>query len=437
MVYCIINQFILAMKLKFLLLILFGLLSENVLSQDVFKTPIRIKANGKAIDLSSHTAPYIYDFNADGIADLLVGDFGTEPLEGLEDDPVYGRYVKGMCHIFINEGSNKDPVYKKGELLMAGDEPAYVPITCCVGFTPRFVDLNGDGVKDVISGSYPGEIYFFQGKKEGGFAKSEILKDAEGDTLHVDHSCVAEPIDYDADGDVDLLISTRMTGTYISINAGTTAKPDFVKGKLIELPKYEYVYAPLKEPRESHVSHAYPIDWNGDGLFDLVCGTEQGHLVWYMNSGSIGIPEFKSAVTLFTSNSGFNNIEGEEPLPIGSRCKVFPYDYDLDGKLDLLVGDFYSTTRTKRELTAVEEMEWDNARKRYSEILLELKEMFPVVKQFRQVAFFKKYDGLSKKLKRKVIKMDQEMEELNDITSKYQKLQEYLSHGYVWLFIRQ
>ena len=421
---------------KLIILVLLGF-APNLFGQEVFNPPVLLKAADQIIDHSSHTAMSIYDFNNDSLKDLIVGEFGDIPLEGMKDDPVYGRYVQGRCHIYLNLGSNENPKYGEDHLLLAGGEPAFVPITCCIGFTPRFIDLDGDKIDDIISGSYPGEIYFFKGEGRGVYSKSEILMDSDGDTLNAAHSSVAEPFDYDNDGDIDLLISSRMNGTFLSINEGSGSNPKFSKGKLIPLPKYDYVYTPLKEPRKSNVSHVHPIDWDGDGLFDLVCGTEEGHLVWYKNSGTKKKAEFLKAETLFTSQSGWDNLEGGPVIPLGGRCKVFANDYNLDGKLDLLVGDFYSSTKVTRELRPEEEMDWDKAKKKNRDLLLKLKEMYPDVKQFRNVAFFNKFEGLSKKEIRKIKKINAEIEEANKVTAKFQKLQEHFGHGYVWLFTQK
>ncbi len=43
-----------------------------------FADPIRIEANGKPIDVTSgHAATLVYDFDGDGIRDLLAGEFGS------------------------------------------------------------------------------------------------------------------------------------------------------------------------------------------------------------------------------------------------------------------------------------------------------------------------------------------------------------------------
>jgi len=423
--------------MKKLFIQLFLLLPLVAIGQGIFEKPVLIEAGGAPLDLSSHTSALIYDFNHDGVKDLLVGEFGDIPLEGMLDDPVYGNFMQGRCRIYINHGSHEKPVYSNYEWLMAGDKPAFVPITCCIGFTPRIKDLDGDGVDDVLTGSYPGELYFFKGLGKKRFSLPEVIMDEQGDSLNVAHSTVVEPFDYDNDGDLDLLISTRMDGTFLSVNIGSCSNPIFKKGVKLNLPQYDYIYAPLKEPRKSRVSHAHPVDWDNDSLFDLVCGTEEGHLVWYKNSGTKKKPEFLKAETLFTSQGGWGNVEGEPLIPLGVRCKVYAHDYNLDGKMDLIVGDFYSTSRITRDLSPAEEMEWDIAKKTSSNLLLKLKEMYPDVKQFRNVAFFNKFDGLTKKELKKVNKINRKIAEANETKAKYQKLQEHFSHGYLWLFIRK
>lgn len=43
-----------------------------------FAPPVRIEAAGTPIDVTTgHAAPYVYDFDGDGVRDLLVGDFGS------------------------------------------------------------------------------------------------------------------------------------------------------------------------------------------------------------------------------------------------------------------------------------------------------------------------------------------------------------------------
>ena len=58
-----------------------------------FLPPVRVEADGKPIDTEvGHAAPFVADFDGDGIRDLLVGQFGG-----------------GILWIFRNEGTDRRP----------------------------------------------------------------------------------------------------------------------------------------------------------------------------------------------------------------------------------------------------------------------------------------------------------------------------------------
>src|SRR5262245_7158513 len=118
------------------------LLASTILADelDVFQPSAHIQAVGKPLDVerSGHAAPFVADFDGDGVRDLLVG-----------------QYHQGKLRIYRNHGSNAQPRFENFEWFRAGGQVAKVPTNCCVGFTPQVVDLDGDGLADMLSGSYP------------------------------------------------------------------------------------------------------------------------------------------------------------------------------------------------------------------------------------------------------------------------------------------
>ena len=47
------------------------------------------------------------------------------------------------------------------------------------------MDFDGDGINDVISGSYsPGNIYLFKGRSDGTFAPGEVISNAAGKPIN-------------------------------------------------------------------------------------------------------------------------------------------------------------------------------------------------------------------------------------------------------------
>ena len=99
--------------------------------------PVRILADGKPIDVTTgHAAPYVRDFDGDGVRDLLVGEFGdgkfpaAELPDALDDAWKQGdNFVHGRLRIYKNHGTNKKPRFEGFEYLRAGGGIASIPMT--------------------------------------------------------------------------------------------------------------------------------------------------------------------------------------------------------------------------------------------------------------------------------------------------------------------
>ena len=72
-----------------------------------FHKGVLIKASDKPIDVEiGHLVPRVCDWNNDGKKDLLVGQFRN-----------------GAISLFLNEGTNKEPIFKDSSFLHAGGKP--------------------------------------------------------------------------------------------------------------------------------------------------------------------------------------------------------------------------------------------------------------------------------------------------------------------------
>ena len=98
--------------LKALALVLAGLISTQTsgLSPEL-ESPIRLEAAGKPIDTEiGHAAPFVSDFDGDGVKDLLVGQFGD-----------------GNLWIYKNESTNSQPELAAGVKFKDGKKDGRVP----------------------------------------------------------------------------------------------------------------------------------------------------------------------------------------------------------------------------------------------------------------------------------------------------------------------
>jgi len=69
-----------------------------------FHPGVKIEADGNAIDVRiGHLKPWVTDWNADGKKDLILGQF-----------------MGGKVRVYLNEGTDRSPVFKRYSFLNAG-----------------------------------------------------------------------------------------------------------------------------------------------------------------------------------------------------------------------------------------------------------------------------------------------------------------------------
>ena len=75
------------------------------------------------------------------------------------------------------------------------------------------MDLDGDGKKDLVSGSYPGDIYLLRGLGRGKFAEGKAIVDAKqfGAGKKIGYRVKPFVVDWNKDGLPDLLLGSCLS----------------------------------------------------------------------------------------------------------------------------------------------------------------------------------------------------------------------------------
>ena len=74
------------------------------------------------------------------------------------------------------------------------------------------MDIDADGDLDVLSGSYTGEVYFFEAHEQG-LRQGVALRDHAGALVSGGVSITPEALDMDADGDEDVVAASYYDDT--------------------------------------------------------------------------------------------------------------------------------------------------------------------------------------------------------------------------------
>jgi hypothetical protein len=325
--------------------------------------PVRAEGLGWA-------APAVWDWDGDGRPDLLIGEFSS----GYERGNPTGSHIR----VYKNIGTRENPEFSD-TFSFAGygrDYTLGTPLSiftgCCIGFTPQFVDLDNDGLKDIITGQYePGHVTWFR-NTETGFMQgvkldqagdpggqkaptgSDVPRSDPKSSIYWTYSS-ANFGDFDGDGDYDLITGGRQLR--ISENIGDKTRPKFGPRELLldtsgkPLKIYSRTdeeiknWPPFGDYGHLGMTNAVPlvVDWDQDGVLDLLVTTS------YDRKGLPAVSFFRGVKTReghrFEPGKALFALrrDGDGKAFPGSWLRVYVTDWNGDGVNDLLIGTSVAT----------------------------------------------------------------------------------------------
>lgn len=280
------------------------------------------------------------DFEGDGDLDLLVGidDWADYGWDNAYDSS--GNWTNGPLHGYVYLLRMENGKYGAGEKLTAGGKP----IDVYGAPSPNLADFDGDGDLDLICGEFIDRFTWFENtgsRTEPVYAPGRFLTNSAG-TLKMDlEMIIPSAIDWDKDGDIDLIVGDEDGRVALVENTGTTADNMPVFNSPV------YFKQQAKDIKIGALATPFATDWDDDGDEDLLVGSSAGYLTFVENLGGGIAPKWAAPVRLTAEGKEIRYQAGDNGSIQGPAESKWGYttlsvsDWDGDGLKDVIVNSIW------------------------------------------------------------------------------------------------
>ncbi len=340
-----------------------------------FYSPIGNQPRGPKV---RHNQWRYVDFDGDGALDLVVGiedwsNYGWDDAWDKDGNWTNGK-LHGFVFVFRNDGTTESPRYAEPVKIDAGGQP--IDVYGCP--SPNFEDFDGDGDLDLICGEFLDGFTYFENigtRTEPVYATGRRLTTGDGSPLTMDLQMIVPiAIDWDRDGDIDLIVGDEDGRVALIENSGKL-NPDRTPQFLP--PRYFQQEADTLKSGALATPVAY--DWDGDGDYDILSGNTAGYIDFFENLSGPGVefPKWAAPVRLVAGDEIFRaiagpngSIQGPAEAKWGYTCLSIA-DWDGDNLPDIVLNDIWGKvrwlknvgTRTEPKLAKPQsiEVDWESA----------------------------------------------------------------------------
>jgi hypothetical protein len=298
-------------------------------------------------------------------------------------------------------------------------------------------------------------VFLFKGLGRGAFAERAALSFRDGTPALAGLASAVCVVDWDRDGKLDLVVGDINGAVSFLRNASSDGKLAF------EAPRNLIGTGQLS--RVSGDAGPLVVDWDGDGVLDLLVGCDDGSVTFFKGQNADGPPRLAAGVKIVPSLD-YEQLRGRRPLDPKTgeivlptfersllRSKPAVYDWNGDGKLDLLVGDFVSFLGDEPQLDAEATRTKDDFERRARAVDGEIEELShaATMQASAELGVGDSWSYPNSAARHRVserrdsiLRANPRHEELQsqsrDLASKLAPFRpKYAAHGFVWVYLRK
>ncbi len=296
------------------------------------------------IDVGTGSHPVFFDYNADGLQDIVIGNF--QKKTSTPDDNV----VEASLYLFENTGTNTEPAYELIDEDWLGFKQysnTGSPENDTKHYAPTFGDLDQDEDLDLLVGEEGGYLFFVENTAGPNAPATWGPIFPLWKNIRIGSYPTPFIYDLNKDGLADILAGEKGGNINFFPNIGTVGNPNFHDNPK-EFPNNEFLGKISTQVPNSTNGFSAPVILDFQDTIYLISGSVLGYLEMYEvdtsklevgDSFNLVDKKFANIRTGTHSRVSFANINGDEILDaiIGNHrggVGVFSSPFKIDGSVD-------------------------------------------------------------------------------------------------------